>query len=796
MVMPIKLLWIAILTTLLAACSAGRSHYSAGQQLETQHRYEEAMYSYAEASKAEPTTAEYRVRFLATRERAAAIRGDKGDALYAAGRYAEAVVEYQTAAGLNAAQGRYLQKAERAAVRRDAQAAFLEGGELEKKGKMREAARAYAAALELAADNKEFRQAAQRVANMRKSRLDGFELQLKSHRPITLRFHNARLKEVFNVVSQLSGINFIFDEEVKDQTVNINLENATFYQAMDLLAGMHKLGRKILNESTVIIYPRSTEKLKQYEDMVVRTYTMNHLDAKKAINLVRSLVQVRKLYVNEEANTLIIRDTAEIADVVEKILEANDVPDAEVVLDVEVVEVNDKDTRNLGLLLSDYSVSLGGFSPADKLLSPSLFSSASSPVPVDVSQLIKAFSIKGFGGYVTVPNATYNFGKTLARGDVLSNPKIRVKNKEKAKFNVGQRIPIQTTTTTNQTTSVNVQYVDVGVKVNAEPTIQLNNDVSIRLTIEVSSVIKKETAVDKTTLVTIGTRNLETVLSLKDGETSVIGGLIQSTGTENANKVFLLGDLPLIGPLLSYNNNEKDKTELVLAITPRLVRGISVPPVKVASFASGKEDAPTLARPYASFDIEPEYHGDEPKKLLKPESEAAGNNAQSLPVLAPAKAPLPPEAVQKGASVPQSVKASEAGKASVGFVAPSQSPNGEVLVLPVQLARGERLTSARFVVTFDPEMVDFVSASEGGYLKEAGVATTFSGQPGKPGTVAVTASRTAGSPGVSGDGTLAVLTFRAKKAGPAGFGLDAVVLATGGGTPQQAIALSSFVDIN
>src|SRR6185369_6658433 len=165
----------------------------------------------------------------------------------------------------------------------------------------------------------------------------------------------------------------------------------------------------------------------------------------------------------------------------------------------------------------------------------------------DPSNLVRAFTMKGIGGFVTVPNATFNLGKTLAKGEVLSNPKIRVKNKEKSKFNVGTRVPITTTTLNGVQSQVNVQYVDVGVKVNAEPTIQLNNEISIKLSLEVSSILTKEKVGDAsslTTVVTIGTRNVETVLSLKDGETSIIGGLIQNTSNNDKTKIFLLGDIP------------------------------------------------------------------------------------------------------------------------------------------------------------------------------------------------------------------------------------------------------------
>jgi len=530
-----------------------------------------------------------------------------------AGNYAGAVTAYQTAAGLDGSQPRLVQKGANAIRLRDAAAAYQEGMLLEKGHKLRDAATAYGRALDLAPENKDYTTAALRIAGLRKSKLDGFELQLKSKQPITLRFRETRLKDIFSVVSQLSGINFIFDPDVKDQSVTITLENATFQQATDLLAGMYKLGHKVLNETTVLIYPHSAEKTKQYQDMQLRTFHLNHLDAKKAANLIRTMLQVRRLYINEDANALVVRDTRDINDVIEKILEANDQPDAEVVLDVEVIEISDKNAKNVGLLLSNYDVQLGAFNGAN-LMATSLQTASSVTPPVDskIENLVRAFAIKGFGGYVTVPNAQYNFGKTLANGEVLSNPKLRVKNKEKAKFNVGTRVPITTTTmaTTGTTSQVNVQYVDVGVKVNAEPTIQLNNEISIKLGLEVSSIISRETVGGKdsaTTVVTIGTRNLDTVLSLKDGETSVIGGLIANSKSDSKQKIFLLGDIPLIGPLLSNTKTDNDKTELILAITPRLVRGVTVQSRKVTSFISGKEDDPSITPPYASFEQEPEY---------------------------------------------------------------------------------------------------------------------------------------------------------------------------------------------
>jgi len=639
---------------LLSGCSTASRSFSKGEDLEEEGRFEEAMYKYADAYAKDPEVKRYRVRYLKARETAANLRFKTGSEYFAKGDYQAAMTEFQAALALDPTKTVFKQRLDNATRLRDAQNAYNEGMEFEKANKLRDASVAFARALEFAPDNKEFKTALQRVRELRTKKAEGSLLNLKSGKPITLRFNNTRLKDAFGILGRLSGINFIFDDTVKDQPVTMHFENATFEQALELLTNLFKLGRKIPNDSTVLIYPRTPDKIKQYEDMHVRTFHLNFMDAKKAVNLIRGIVQVRKIHVIEEANSIVLRDTDNIIQVVERILEANDVPDPEVILDVEVIEVSDKNTQNLGLLLSNYNVQLGAFSPDNKLMATSLISATTSSASTttstnaDITNLVKAFSMRGYGGFVTVPYAQYNFGKTLAKGEVLSNPKIRVKNKEKSKFTVGTRLPITTTSTTGTTGgySVNVQYVDVGVKLSAEPNIQINNEIAIKLTLEVSSMLSKDKVGESgaTTVVTIGTRNLETVLSLKDGETSIIGGLIQNTKSNTQNKVFLLGDLPLIGPLLSNHDTTKDKSELVLAITPRLVRGVTIPQGGYQSFASGKEDDPSLAKPLAAFEKAAE------DKELSKEKQHAQQPVSTMPVNA---LPLPVQLQQTSQPVQQ-----------------------------------------------------------------------------------------------------------------------------------------------
>lgn len=825
---------LIISTLVLSGCSSGRKAFSKAEQFEAEGNYEAAMYSYAEAFRNDPENGDYRLRFFKTRDAAATQHYKRGVDLFERGDYVAALAEFQTSYGLDSSQERFKQKVTESARLKDAQLAYGEGLEFEKSNKFKEANRAYLAALEMHPGKKEYQEALIRIGGLRKSKLEGFELSLKSAKPITLKFKDAKIKDVFKIITQLTGINFIFDEAVKDQPVSIYLENATFQQSMDLLTNMNKLHSKVLNESTVLIYPKSPEKSKQYDDMTLRTFHLSYMDAKKAVNLIRTMLQVKKIYVNEETNSIVVRDTNDIVAVVEKIIDANDVPDPEVILEVEIIEVSDKNAQNVGLLLSSYNVQMGMFNTSvdppvalsgslnNVTISGTSGSGASSSSTVStnlasISSLVRAFRAGDYSGYLTVPSAQYNFGKTLSNAQILVNPKIRVRNKEKAKFNVGTRVPITTTTTNSGTsTQVNVQYVDVGVKVNAEPQIQLNNEIIIKLSLEASQVINKETVGGKdsaTTVVTIGTRNLETVLSLKDGETSVISGLISANNTSSQQKIFLLGDLPLIGPLISNNDTGRDKTELIMSITPRLVRSVTVPQNSLMSFASGKEDDPSLARPLASFDLEPVFEGEAKPAAAKPPAKPAVPGTAPAPgtaaeaakpagdagkQAAPAATPGAPgvAATTPAATPPAAAAPAPPKRGLVQISAPAAIETGQQFYVDIKVADVQNLAGTSLVLSYDPKFVEYVSAIEGVFLKKDGKPTQFSASANAAdGTVTIKLTRAPDSGGISGTGSIVSALFRAKSKGPASYYFQSNSFTTADGKPHEMLPFSTAVNV-
>jgi len=856
----IKIFYLLLLL-LLAACATGRTAFDNAQQLERSGKYDEAVIKYAEAVATDPESSEYRLGYLKTSEQAARVHLKAGDELLAAKNLDAAYLEFQKAMVLDPSQDRARQQLEILKKFRSSQQLYSEGEAFEKENKTKEAVRCYQKSLSFNPANKSSIDALDRLLKTKKIKTDGFELNLKSTKPITLKFKDAKIKDVFNIITQLSGINFVFDDAMKDAPITIYLENASFQQALDIICGMQKLARKVLNETTIIVYMKTPDKIKQYEDLYVQTFFLNKLDAKKAVNLIRTMLQVKKIYVNEEMNTLVLRDTMDVIEVARRILEANDVPDAEVVLEVEVIELSKKNAESFGLALSRYAVGIRATGPSGQFLSDTFATTnavttagsgltqggtavdaTATVTRADTSQLVNLFRWGDYNTYITVPNATFNFGKTLGNAETLSNPKLRVKNREKAKFNVGTRVPITTTSSNGVGNyNVNVQYVDVGVKINAEPTIQLNNDVNIKLSLEVSSILStaRVGSDGNTTVATIGTRNMDTVLSLKDGETSVIGGLIQDTKGQNTNKIFFLGDIPIIGPLLSSHDNTGDKTELILAITPRIVRGITVSDPEIAAFWSGLEDDPSVSRSYASFAQEPEFT-QPPAKAVPPATQPQGHqppppvkqpSAQPLPpaqvqppaplekqavptAAAPAAIPVPadtivtePPAASAPAVVPVVIPAVEPAvatapppapqkKVSIRVSAPAVVKQGEQFAAEILATDADSLTSAPLTVVFDPAFLEVITVAEGDLFTKDGKAATFTNKiDNQAGQVTVKLLRAAEAGGVTGGGRLLTMKFRAKAPGPASIGFIGVKLQSQSGKQLDAILYNAIVEV-
>ena len=639
--------------------------------------------------------------------------------------------------------------------------------------------------------------------------MDGLELDVASNEPITLSFKDANIKEVFGILTQLSGINFIFDEEIRSQSISVLLEKASFAQAMELILQMNGLEKKILNGKTVIIFPQSREKEKQYGDQIIQTFYLSHIDAKKAVNLLRTMLQLRKVYVHEERNALVVRDKPEVIKLAEQILDAADRGNSEVVFDLELVEITQDDTLNIGPKLTPSQVSFG-LANTD---GTSIVSSALA-AGTDVANLVSGLNgLNSLDSFYTVPTASFDFAKTLKDSEILANPKIRVKNKGKAKVHIGSREPVLTVTINGDQTSESVQYVDVGVKLDIEPQIQLDGSVETKLKLEVSSVIAREKSTETgTTILTIGTTNTETDLILMDGEQTIIGGLLKEEDSKSRTTFPFLGDIPLIGHLFSNHSNTKQKRETLLSITPHIVKQIEIPGIDVATIWSGGEDnlkngpnfgafaRPLISevdsvRPQAAPAVEPlkvqveassgvlDVDAQKPdevspaKEALLPKVELdAKPVVPELGIVAPDVAfpaeetrSSPEELVptevlpeQQEVGAPIVLEMPKKGPVTLLFETPENVEKDQEFTVSVSIQDVDNLYSAPLFVKYDPAVLELINLSEGSFLKQEGQSTVFSSSPNRTtGQVIVGYKQGTGGKGATGSGKLFDLNFKA-----------------------------------
>lgn len=797
--------WALILVAALqlSGCSAylqarhAKSAFEEAEQFAAEENFDLAIVKYSEAVKLEPASKTYKLKLVSAQTRAAANHVRKARALAKEGKYAAAVEEYRVAKGFDPSVEVASQEEQEVLDLLEAERLAAEAAQLWGKRNLVPARKAIEAALKLNPQN------ARALAikdlldrDQKKVAMDGIDLDVTSEEPITLSFKDANIKEVFAILSKLSGINFIFDEDIRSQTISVLLEKASFLQAMELIMQMNGLGKKVLNSKTIIIYPQSREKDKQYGDQIIQTFYLSHIDAKKAVNMLRTMLQLRKIFVHEERNALIIRDAPQVIRLAEQILSAADRSDSEVLFDVEVLSVRDTENLNFGPKLSQYSTTVG-------------FGSTDDNGVAQISSPLITGSLSGLETFYTVPSATFDYAKSLSTTELLASPKIRVKNNEKSKVHIGKRDPVVTTsgsTSDSGFVSQNVQYVDSGIKLDIEPTVQLDGTVLTKIKLEVSTAERLDVD-DKTgeSPIALTTTNAETALVLLDGARTILGGLYENNNTNNKTTLPFIGDIPLIGRLFTNFSNTEEKREIILSITPYIIKKVEVPDIDVATIWSGGEDdlkdgpnfgafAQTLVsdveatkplsapasesmQPATVADAEMPSEGvtqtaDSPEATedkvieeaatLNNSSPARGEGQPASEVMPTERVPTEVIAEPLEGGPPLVLEMPDAGLTSLQFEAPDGVEKGQDFSVALLVKDVENLYSAPLFIKYDPAILELINLNEGPFLKQDGQSTVFSSSPNRTtGQIIVGYKQGTGGQGASGSGVLFNLNFKA-----------------------------------
>jgi len=532
--------------------------YQEGRALVAAGRYDEALPKLAQLARENPDQREYRAYYFRQRELAVAQAHAAADAARASGKPELAEAWYQKALSYDPENARSRSGLEELGAARRQADILKRAADLLARSDLSGAEALARGVLAQSPAHPDARALLRRIEEARgigdpAPGTIGSPFQ----RPVTLEFRDAPIRSVFETMARVAGVNFVFDKDVKpDARITIFVRNTSIDEVMRLILTTNQLERKILNDSSVLIYPNLPAKAREYQDLAMRTFYLVNADAKQVQAMVRAMSKTRDLYVDEKLNALIVRDTPDAVRLVEKLVAAVDLAEPEVMLEIEVLEIASSRVQALGIQWPS-QIQYG--------------------VP-NVTGQVRYASPNGFVGTVANPVAIANLHADVTGTNTLANPRIRVRNREKAKVHIGDKLPVFTTTATaNVGVSSSVNYLDVGLKLEIESNVYLDNEVAIKLALEVSTVTKEVTGPSGSIAYQIGTRLTNTVLRLRDGETQILAGLISDEDRSSAGRVPGLGDLPVVGRLFSNQTDTRNKTEVVLLITPRVLRNLTPP---------------------------------------------------------------------------------------------------------------------------------------------------------------------------------------------------------------------------
>jgi general secretion pathway protein D len=579
-----KTCYAALALALVAACADPLVKDT--RALLNEGRTDEALASLEKAAREDPQNHVYRSEYFRVRAFAVGQWLVQADSLRTASQFEAAEELYRRVLKYDPANERATQGLAQVDLDRRHRALVAEADKLVKAEKYRDARELLATVLAENPAQRDARQL-QRQIEEKTTKPAVALLQLRSSvtKPISLELKDVPLRTVFDVIARAAGLNFLFDKDVRaDQRTTIVVRDAQVEDVIKLILATNQLEQKVLNETTALIYPNTPQKLREYQDLVVKSFYIANADVRQTANLIRTILKTRDIFIDEKLNLLVMKDTPNAIRLAEKLIAAQDIAEPEVMLEVEVLEIGYNRLLELGIRFpGTAAVSLvGGATAAGAAGTPGTLT-----LPEFRSRNQNLVRLT-----FTDPLFLFSLRQTDSRTNLLANPRIRVKNKEKAKIHIGDRVPVITTTSAvaGGFVSQSVSYLDVGLQLEVEPLVYLEDDVGIKVGLEVSSITNTIQPPGGGTLVyQIGTRKTNTVLRLRDGETQILAGLINDQDQRNATRVPGLGDFPVLGRLFSSTSDTIAKTEIVLLITPRLMRTIVRPDARTTEFAAGTE---------------------------------------------------------------------------------------------------------------------------------------------------------------------------------------------------------------
>ena len=553
--------WLAL--CLLATGCASSGAFRRGTDAERRQDFDLAVVEYTKAIRMRPADTDARLALERAKLRASQDHFARGRRFAATGKLDQALVEYEVASELNPTNG------------------DVEDELHSTRNKLR-------AKIAVAREGKTELQTL--IERARDLPPPGMDLPQGVKMPASLTFRDATSRDVFTAIARLSNISLIFDSAFRDTPVTVDLRNATLDDALNTVAGATRTFFRVTAPKTIVVIPDTPAKRREYEEEVVRTFYLSNADLKETMDLLRMVLDARRISPTTATNALTIKDTPERISAAARVLSAIDKARPEVIIDVELLEVNRTKLLEYGLQIA--SPGSSGINGSASISSAK--TDASSAVTLQTLRNLSQSDIL----LAALPSLYYRLLKTDSNTRTLANPQLRTTDGTPATARFGEQVPVPVTTFAPIATGgvaqqaiTSFNYQNIGVNIDITPRTHHDDDVSLTLKVAVTNI----SGTGFQGLPTFGNREINTIIRLRDGETNMLAGLIRDDERQSLEGVPGLIDLPLVGRLFAHSQKTTNQTDIILTLTPHIIRLLDLSEADLRPFRVGRDSLAPIA---------------------------------------------------------------------------------------------------------------------------------------------------------------------------------------------------------
>lgn len=729
---PAALVLVILAVTLPAAADHAHALYDKGKDAEARQDYEHAYDFYQQAFSLKPKDLRYRTAFEHIKFLAAASHVHRGQLLRDSGKLEEAAAEFQKASLIDPS-------------------SFISQQELRKTQEM----------INQAANPPTAVAPAPSILRKRLAEAQGpVELAPISNVPITLKL-TEDTKVIYETVGKLAGINVLFDPDYTSRKIRIELNGVTLDEALGIIALESKTFWRPVTPNTIFIAQDNPAKRKELDQSVIKTFYLGNLSAgtelQDVVNAIRTLLEIQRVQQLQSQNAIIVRGTPDQLALAQKLVDDLDKARPEIIIDVVIMQVSRDKTRTLGVNPpTSTSISLNG----NVNTSTTATTGSGSTATVTQSSGNGGINLNRIGNLnatdftITIPPITASAIMGASDTKIIQNPQIRVLDGQKATLKIGDRVPVATGSFQpgiggvgiNPLVNTQFQYLDVGVNIDVTPHVHAGREVSLKVSLDISSVTGSSN-IGGISQPVIGQRKVEHEIRLKEGEVNLLGGMFEDSYTQSMSGLPLLSSIPFLKYFFASDTRDHSENELVFALIPHIVRGMDVNDSNQRIIDVGTANSLELRRV---------------SKTVEQAAPAGPTSATQAP--AAAQTAAKPAAPSPSAPTPV-----PAGGASFLFdPGTTTQAKGATFTVNILISGAQNVYSVPLQLNYDPGKLQLVNVSNGGFLSQDGQAVALVHREDETtGTVQITATRPPNSGGVSGQGPVVTLTFVAKASGQA-----------------------------